>query len=35
MAEGTFKRHLGRLLVKLDQRDRVQLAVLAYEAGVV
>ena len=33
MAEATVKTHVGRLLAKLDQRDRVQLAVFAYEAG--
>jgi DNA-binding NarL/FixJ family response regulator len=35
MAEATVKTHVGRLLAKLDQRDRVQLAVFAYETGVV
>jgi DNA-binding NarL/FixJ family response regulator len=35
MAEATVKTHVGRLLAKLDQRDRVQLAVFAYEAGLV
>ena len=35
MAEATVKTHVGRLLAKLDQRDRVQLAVLAYETGIV
>jgi DNA-binding NarL/FixJ family response regulator len=35
MAEGTVKTHVGRLLAKLEQRDRVQLAVLAYETGLI
>ena len=35
MAEATVKTHVGRLLTKLDQRDRVQLTVFAYEAGLV
>jgi DNA-binding NarL/FixJ family response regulator len=35
MAEATVKTHVGRLLAKLDQRDRVQLAVFAYETGLV
>ena len=31
----TVKAHVGRLLGKLEQRDRVQLVVFAYESGVV
>jgi DNA-binding NarL/FixJ family response regulator len=32
---GTVKTHVGRLLSKLDARDRAQLVVAAYEAGLV
>ena len=35
LAEATVKTHVGRLLAKLEQRDRVQLAVFAYETGLV
>ena len=35
MSHSTAKTHVGRLLTKLDARDRAQLVMLAYEAGVV
>ena len=35
MAEGTVKTHIGRLLTKLQARDRVGLVLFAYETGLV
>ena len=35
LSEATIKTHVGRVLNKLDLRDRVQAVVLAYESGVV
>jgi DNA-binding NarL/FixJ family response regulator len=31
----TVKTHIGNLLAKLEQRDRIQLVVYAYEHGIV
>ncbi|GMA32075.1 response regulator [Litorihabitans aurantiacus] len=35
VAEATVKTHVGRILAKLNARDRVQIVVTAYETGVV
>ncbi len=35
VVEGTVKIHVGRILTKLDLRDRVQVVVFAYETGLI
>jgi DNA-binding NarL/FixJ family response regulator len=35
VSHATVKSHISRLLMKLQSRDRAQLVVFAYEAGVV
>ena len=35
LSEATVKTYVSRLLTRLERRDRVQLAVLAYESGLV
>ena len=35
LSEKTIKTHVGRILMKLGSRDRVQAVIVAYEAGIV
>jgi DNA-binding NarL/FixJ family response regulator len=35
LSRGTVKTHIGRLLAKLDARDRAQLVIVGYETGLV
>ncbi len=35
LSEGTVKIHVGKILAKLDLRDRIQAVVLAYETGLI
>ncbi|MEV5504972.1 response regulator [Streptomyces orinoci] len=35
VSQATVKTHVGRLLAKLDARDRAQLVIVAYESGLI
>ncbi|ONI73061.1 DNA-binding response regulator [Actinosynnema sp. ALI-1.44] len=35
LSKGTVKTYVGRLLTKLDARDRAQLVIIAYESGLI
>lgn len=35
LSEATIKTHVGRILAKLELRDRIQIVVLAYERGLI
>ena len=35
LSEATVKTHVGRILAKLELRDRVQIVVFAYETGLI
>ena len=35
LSEATVKTHVGRILAKLELRDRVQIVVFAYDHGLV
>ena len=35
LSEATVKTHVGRILAKLELRDRVQIVVFAYETALI
>jgi DNA-binding NarL/FixJ family response regulator len=35
LAESTVKKHVGRVLVKIGARDRIQAVIIAYDAGLI